>query len=195
MNVLDIQLPQAVNHNQTIEAISRRVFTFCNEDFYCAVEDKKSAVWAQLNITFMGQELKVYVNQAMLNAALADLSLSLDQMSEDAIALWLVSNFSKMPAQLRIHGIEMKDDIPSTVCVGAYSYKNRAELGWQIAWDETGFPIKPFLESLNGFCKGLMPPVYAKLPIALPLVACAISIPATEAQNLQVGDVLILGGA
>jgi hypothetical protein len=193
MNILDVSLPEVENRNSLINAIGRRVFSFANENFYLMLTEPQPQTWARLEVTYLGQEHTIWASAAMVNAHLASLSLSIEEMSHDAMALWLLSVMGSMPNNLQIRQISLTDEAAPEICFGLYSYTNNASLDWQVGFQED-FPMASMVDNLAPFCKGVLPPLLGKTLIPLPLVACTMSLPATEVDTLVVGDVLLLGG-
>ena len=202
MNILEIDLPELTpasveKTNRAIATFSNRVYSAGEIDFYLRATELPTGSTAQLNCLVFGQEIELYVSLACINTLLAPFALRLEDMSEDAIALFLLSHVQNMPKNIQVLSmcIKKQDFYPYDCAFELVSYTTGASLGWYIsALVGDKLPLQEMAQAFSPYLKGIMSPHLASLPIALPLVASTLELPSDQIDTLCVGDVLLLGG-
>ena len=201
MNVLDVALPQLsseqiTQQNQAIGILGARVFCIDSADVFVRPAKKAAGQMMKLDCLFFGHPIAIWVSKECLDTILNRLSLTIDNLSPDALELLLVSARAKLPDNVQITAIASAPHPKSALLFEMISYTSAQKLGWYCALEYANtFPLADFVDSFGAYIKGIMASPLASLPIAIPLVAAQIDLPSDELAQLALGDVLLLGGA
>jgi hypothetical protein len=200
MNVLDIELAQyssaqIAHQRHAINVLCSRVFCIDRADVFVRPTAKIAGKMYKLDLRFFGHSIAIWVSTACLDTILDSLSVTIDDLSPDALELLLVSSRSKLPDNVQISAISSERCPKSALAFEMISYTSAQKLGWYCALEYADdFPLADFVDSFGGYIKGIMASPLASLPIAIPLIAAQIDLPANELTQLALGDVLLLGG-
>ncbi len=189
MNILDIELPVVKNRNAQVSLLANRVYHVGSEEIFLSPVDQVDGQVVRVVASILGEEVELFVSLAMVNAILGAGGLKLEEMSPDALALYLLQNREAFA----IESMEMVDQPQDISWFRASSYKNNQAMPWYVG---VGYntELAHIVSLVAPFCKGVMPALLAQLPIPLPLVASTLSMQASDLEELQVGDVLLLEG-
>lgn len=198
MNLLDTHLPIVTREEQAMHErinthLARKVFALGDLEFFLASTALASQKAVRVCGSYLGNRFTVWVDIALVNHLLTPLALAFEKLSPNAKAM-LIHTQLRLPEHLQIESME-EDHAPE----GAYtlegvSYTTGARLGWTIGFT-ADFPIELLASALEPYLKGVMASHLAKLPMTLPLIASTLTIPSAMLEQIEEGDVLLLGNA
>lgn len=198
-NILQVDLPEIRRvdylYRRVLLALSQsKVFCVANTTFKLSHTTMvKQAVRIQIRVR--GHVLELFVSKTMVNALLAPFHLQIDNMSADALALFVIAKGRLGDIQIEaITPLENDHVSPHALC--AKEVQSGQEFGWEMAVvAPPEFPLHTLMSSLETFVCGEIPPPLTQWPVTVPLVACTLRMTSDELADIELGDVLFLEGS
>lgn len=196
-NILNVPLPTIHRdkylHQQVLLAVShRKMYTFNDVTFKLSL-GKVVTNPVRIEASFRGHPFDIIVSKAMVNAALQPFHTQIDDLSEDAKALFLLAKKGFCEIQM-IRWSVLDTDYHGMHVLCAKDVETNEEFGWEIAIDSPqSFPLHALANSLETYVSGELSFPLANLPIPVPLMVTSLQMSLDELDDLQLGDVLLLG--
>lgn len=200
MNLLKTKLPELTSSqarlaNELALAISRKVFLL-GQEIFLARAPAAIGDLSRVEGLFLGKPFSFLVSTSLIDMLLDPFELRVEDLSEDAMALFLLTHREQLPQGLKITSIASTIEQPSEHIFEVMLYANGKSSGHYVALNlEEDFPIGALVDSLAPRVKGVMANGLESVPISLPLVCAKLTVDSALLPNLAPGDLLLLGGA